>query len=1758
MRGLEKTCKLRRKDVFYLQILRDQWGRKKAGKWGIPFFYLDSISSCLSVRRVKRRREKKDREKKGKGRRVLRGDETMRRLQVFQLCFILLCLFSFFPGEAGVPAHRVKRILMIDSYGESDLWSGNLKRAFQNYLNGEHLPLNYENYELGVRYQPGIRPDEADVIGLQAKLSSKGYDLIVVSNNDATDLFLNGRLIPRADTPILSLAYQGNLRKRIPAELNMTGVETPLNMPENALLGMELLPSVRRIVFITGASADGRKQETILQKIFSRIIRDHELFYLSGSEYTTQEMLDRLNSFSPEDTFLLYHSWSSSREEEPENSYTVLPRIAERFQGLILGKYRCYTALGATGGIVASGRVQGRIGGEMGLRILQGEKAREIPVVKAESLAEFDYSALKRCGFSPSQVKELPILRERTVKFWKVPAGFIARNMENLTYLAVFVLCFCFFVIGTLLYREKTERRIRLIFEHLPLGIGVADSAGRMLFSHAQEDTASVYRKLSHIDGLPPELRKLFPEALARVFATGEDQELDYEFSGRFRHAGFLRLPAGSQFGPNAAMWYSTDVTELRQAHAEAAEIAERFRLTLESIGDGVIATDASERITLVNPVACRFMGISREEAEGRILKDVFHLVRHYSASSAPAAERLENEVDSPLREALFSGKTVELTEHLILISADGTHRHIAASAAPIRLADGGIAGGVLVFRDVTEEYEKRDQLRKNSIILKNMEKLAQIVCFSFREDGPFTMSSENMGAFWPEKDGRPLPPEEWIAPEDLPRFQSEWSGIRSGKISELNVLFSVNTPSGKRYFEIRMERSDDHSGEGREFCGVIQDITRARENEIRYRDNLNLLGSIMNNLPGYLFVKNADDHFRYVMCNHGFENLIGVKSERIIGRFDRDIFTLDDEAAEKFRRDDLNLLESGGTMDMREFLTNENNQKLVVRTIKNVIRQSNGTRLLIGMGIDISDQYALEEQQKQTIRRLNDFSRSERIFNESLTRITLENDFNRAVNDMLRIIGENVGADRCYLVRLRDENSNPVDCEFEWVRDSAAASSPLQQTSQEQPSQPPKYSSGPPEKSEVENEKPGNREEEKKKTAPLSPSPDMVSAGSPLLLCCSTFPPEWEHVLRTRKYLILSDMDTVPKELEAVAESLRKRGIRSLLLSGFPAQGDVQGVVGMEFVHAGREFSDCDVLMLHSIFNLFLLARERQRQIARIEDSVALQRQIVNSISIPITILDPGYGIIAANPSALKETGRNLDEIRGEKCYSVFCRAPEPPDWCPMRLALKTGRMQSAEHEFFKGRRFLSTAQPLLDRQGRISSVLVSDVDITEITRQKQELQKAMELAQAADRAKSYFIATVSHELRTPLNAVIGFSELLQSGVVDREEQEEYLRSINMAGNALLNLVNGVLDLSSLEAGQLNMLPVRTDMTELVKEAVSVFKLKAKEKNLAIRSHVSGLERPLYVDHLRLRQVVFNLLGNAVKFTPSGEVSLSVFFCPRPGRASGILSIQVSDTGIGISPEYVRKIFDPFVREENSARGNHIYEGSGLGLAICRRLVDRMGGTIHLESTPGEGSVFTVVLEDVAYDSGNDSPPEERQLAEGTDPVKFLPEERKGGKTPDGGPVREGALRNRENPPGKTASGDSARAPIRMLLVDDVPMNLKLLQAILNRLNVECTLAYSGPEALRLLKERQLRFDAVLTDIWMPGMSGAELAGQILSDPGITLPVIAVTADAEALSEQEKVFDAILLKPITAASLEKMIREVLLPGKKSSSSAPG
>lgn len=381
-----------------------------------------------------------------------------------------------------------------------------------------------------------------------------------------------------------------------------------------------------------------------------------------------------------------------------------------------------------------------------------------------------------------------------------------------------------------------------------------------------------------------------------------------------------------------------------------------------------------------------------------------------------------------------------------------------------------------------------------------------------------------------------------------------------------------------------------------------------------------------------------------------------------------------------------------------------------------------------------------------------------------------------------------------------------------------------------------------------------------------------------------------------------------------------------------------------------------------------------------------------------------------------------------------------------------------------------------------------------------RQDLLEALQQAQEANKAKSYFLATMSHEIRTPLNAVIGFSELLKTGNLPQKEQDEYLNAINLAGNSLLSLINDVLDLSKLEAEQTVITPRPTDTVRLLDEIRTVFLYKVQQKKLFFHTSYSSGIPLLKLDNLRLRQILLNLIGNAVKFTEQGGVTLTADFRQNGDSGGGTLTIRVEDTGIGITPEAQKRIFEPFVQGD-AVRDTHAYSGTGLGLTISLRLAERMGGRILLESEAGRGSCFTLVLKHV-------EPAEpETDEAETT-----------------AAPPHPELRRN------------------RILLVDDVPMNLKVLQAMLRKLGVESECALSGEEALDILR-KDPNFTRILTDLWMPGMGGAELARKIHENPATAdLPVVVVTADTQMPEEKMRVFQGVIQKPISRESLLKIL----------------
>ena len=362
------------------------------------------------------------------------------------------------------------------------------------------------------------------------------------------------------------------------------------------------------------------------------------------------------------------------------------------------------------------------------------------------------------------------------------------------------------------------------------------------------------------------------------------------------------------------------------------------------------------------------------------------------------------------------------------------------------------------------------------------------------------------------------------------------------------------------------------------------------------------------------------------------------------------------------------------------------------------------------------------------------------------------------------------------------------------------------------------------------------------------------------------------------------------------------------------------------------------------------------------------------------------------------------------------------------------------------------------------------------------------------AEKSRSYFFSAVSHDIRTPLNANIGFSELLQSGGVSPEEAKQDLKMIVTSGKTLLQLVNDVLDLSKMDLGKLEFSFEPTDVGELLRDLLPMFHPMLNEKHQTIVTDIPELPR-LMLDPHRFRQVLFNFIGNAVKYAGPCTISVSVSY------EDGILKLTVADNGKGVSKEKAKRLMQPFVQADIKNRS----EGFGLGLSICKRLIELAHGTITIDTAPGKGfKVHTetriAVADANAVESQVDS----------------------------------------------SASVDAANLPRRVLVVDDSPVNRMVLKAMLTKVGVaDVELAEDGAVALEKL-EKDSSFDLVMSDMWMPVMDGMELVKRIRADDRLSgLKVCSITADVEARSTYKDLgFDMLLLKPVTIAKMSDVFRK--------------
>jgi PAS domain S-box-containing protein len=599
---------------------------------------------------------------------------------------------------------------------------------------------------------------------------------------------------------------------------------------------------------------------------------------------------------------------------------------------------------------------------------------------------------------------------------------------------------------------------------------------------------------------------------------------------------------------------------------------------------------------------------------------------------------------------------------------------------------------------------------------------------------------------------------------------------------------------------------------------------------------------------------------------------------------------------------------------------------------------------------------------------------------------------------------------------------------------------------------------------------------------------------------------PAYFDALERERVIAATDASTDPRTADFSSGYLMEHGIGAMLDVPLRQDDRMIGVLCAEHVGGARAWTVDEQNFTIAAANLIVVAladEERREALARLADSEARARLIIDTAHDAFVGIDARGRIVSWNAQAEAIFGWTRDEALGRDMAETII-PPSFRDAHNRGLAhfRRTGeapvinkRLElAALHR--SGREFpieITITAPMPHGQGDFFGAFLRD--ISERRERDAQLRRAKDAAEAATRAKSEFLANMSHELRTPLNGVLGYTQLLQRDRSLAPSQRDALEAIGKCGSHLLDLINDVLDLSRIEAGRIDIEATTTDLAQLIIDLKYVVAESARRKGLLLRMSIgTDVPRRVVLDGRHLRQVLLNLLGNAVKFTNDGEVTLRI--CRA---ADSRLLFDVRDTGVGIEPDALSAIFDAFTQTRAGAAAG----GTGLGLAISRHLVETMGDELRVESVPGKGSRFFFALPLVAGESSgasdvdvSDEPPLDARLAPGED--------------------------------------------LTAMVVDDSTVSRRILGSLLESAGVRVIPAAGGREALRLAAEH--RPDVIFMDLRMVDLDGLEVTRRLKNDAcTASIPVVAVTANAFG-DTRAAALDAgcveYLPKPVRAESL--------------------
>jgi PAS domain S-box-containing protein len=589
-----------------------------------------------------------------------------------------------------------------------------------------------------------------------------------------------------------------------------------------------------------------------------------------------------------------------------------------------------------------------------------------------------------------------------------------------------------------------------------------------------------------------------------------------------------------------------------------------------------------------------------------------------------------------------------------------------------------------------------------------------------------------------------------------------------------------------------------------------------------------------------------------------------------------------------------------------------------------------------------------------------------------------------------------------------------------------------------------------------------------------------------------------WKPILLEKGIIYSENIAELPQDLRDILEP---QEIQSIVVLPLLQDGKFFGFIGFDECIQPRKWAKSEIELLRTIANILANAYLRNTINNELIHSVKENQVIIDSIPDQIirisadgkilsSLSAQNNGLFGNYKAGINDSLPTLfDEELGNSFLSALNECLVEGSFKFDFTFLNWDNLEYYEARFVKIKE---------------NEALVIIRNVTENKEKEKELQIAKNKAEEASQTKSEFLANISHEIRTPMNAILGFSEWLHDHVADTQHKS-YLHTILTSGRNLLALINDILDLSKIESGRMGIEMEPMQCNVLVQEIKQVLKQKIEAKNLAFNILIDpSVPEYIYMDEIRLHQILFNLVGNAIKFTSKGYINVSVYAVKTVSDDLINLIIGVEDTGIGIKEDQQEKIFTAFTQQ--SGQSNRYYEGTGLGLAIVSGLLKKLNGEISIKSKLGKGSTFTITLKDVKIAELS-----EKTLSEGDNQNSLILE------------------------------------PCKILIVDDVEFNIRVLKRIIDSENVTFLEAKSGEEALDILLGEKP--DIIFMDIRMPGMNGYDVTEMIRKNEKFkNTPVIAFTAStmSDETDRINDVFDAFLQKPVFKKDIMAVLKKFL------------